>query len=123
MENQNNKLSTFWLGFLLGSIAAGASAYLFGTKKGRETLKKILKLAENLEENLLVIGEELEEELGETGKDLKKTLMELPVKMNKENDIKKNVLGGLDGLLNKISQLSPNQEKQGKKFFIKEKTT
>jgi hypothetical protein len=118
MENQN-KLSTFWLGFILGAIATGAGAYFFGTKKGREMLKKILELSENLEENLLIIGEELEEELGETGKQIKETLMELPNKINQQDN---KTSKGIDSLLNKISMLSPNQKKSDKKFFIKEKS-
>ncbi|MFA5136093.1 MAG: YtxH domain-containing protein [Patescibacteria group bacterium] len=53
MTKQNEiKLSNFWIGFAAGISGAAGLAFLFGTKKGRENLKKLLKLSENLDEQL-----------------------------------------------------------------------
>ncbi len=62
MPNQNNhRASNLWLGFLFGAATATTLAFFLGTKKGREMLKKLLDVSENLEENILILGEELEE--------------------------------------------------------------
>lgn len=57
----HDKTSNLWLGFALGAAIATTAAFLFGTKKGRETLKKLLELSENLEENLQAIVDEVQE--------------------------------------------------------------
>lgn len=66
LQGQNhNKNSNLWLGFAFGSIAATAAIFFLGTKKGRDTLKKLLELSENLEENALIIAEQIEEAISE----------------------------------------------------------
>ena len=57
----HDKTSNLWLGFALGAAITTTIAILFGTKKGRETLKKLLELSENLEENLQAIVDEVQE--------------------------------------------------------------
>src|SRR3989344_9471781 len=59
----HNKSSNLWLGFTFGAIAATTIVFLLGTKKGRQTLKKLLEFSENLEENALVIAEQIEESM------------------------------------------------------------
>lgn len=79
MPNQNeHKTSHLWLGFAFGTATTLTLTFLLGTKKGREILKKLLEVSENLEENLLALGEELEEELLKKGKEFKKDLKTLP---------------------------------------------
>lgn len=51
-NNNEHKVSNFWIGFSAGVIGASSVAFLLGTKNGREVLKKVLKFSENLEENL-----------------------------------------------------------------------
>lgn len=100
MENQNkHNVSNFWFGFLLGTTFAGSAAFLFGTKKGRKTLQKLLELSENLEENILFIAEELGDELKEKAE---------------EKD-----LSTIGSILNKIKTLSPQHSTSQKRFFIK----
>lgn len=111
MENQNkHQVSNFWFGFLLGTATAGTSAFLFGTKNGRKTLKTLLELSENLEENIMMIAEELGEELTEKAN---KTLHE-PIKSQKKDN------STIGTILHKIKILSPQQASKQKKFFVKE---
>lgn len=42
----------FWSGFSLGMLAGGAILYGVATKKGRETVKKVLDNTETLEGNI-----------------------------------------------------------------------
>ncbi len=51
-KQNNNRTTNFWFGFSLGLTTAVSIIYLFGTKKGRESLKKLIEFSENLEENL-----------------------------------------------------------------------
>lgn len=60
------------MGFAIGSLFVGAGVYLLGTKKGRQTLTKILEVTENLEENLTSIVAELEQEVKEKTNEFKK---------------------------------------------------
>jgi len=53
MEKTNNqRLTNFWFGFILGGLAVITAAYFFGTKKGRKSLQEIINFFENWEENL-----------------------------------------------------------------------
>ncbi len=101
MEKQNkHKASNFWLGFSLGGVTLGLGAFLFGTKKGREMLTKILHLTENLEENLIALEKYIEKELADNKDGIKDEL-----KKTSENI--KNDYSSLTGLLDKIKFLSP----------------
>lgn len=61
MEKKNNyQLSNFWFGFVLGGISVLGLGYFFGTKKGRQMLKKALDFFENFEENLASLIKEIE---------------------------------------------------------------
>ncbi|OGK23401.1 hypothetical protein A3A46_03065 [Candidatus Roizmanbacteria bacterium RIFCSPLOWO2_01_FULL_37_13] len=80
MPNQNhNRNSNLWLGFAFGAISVAAVALLLGTKKGRQTLKKILELSENLEENALTIAEEIEEAIADRAEKLPETKLDKPI--------------------------------------------
>ncbi|MBI4226569.1 YtxH domain-containing protein [Candidatus Roizmanbacteria bacterium] len=80
MPGQNdNKSSNLWLGFAFGAIAATAVAFLLGTKKGRQTLKKLLELSENLEENALTIAEEIEETILDNAQKLPEAKQNKPI--------------------------------------------
>lgn len=114
MEKQNShRLSNLWFGFILGSGLTAVFAYFLGTKSGRKSLKKILELSENLEENLILIGEELEDNLINKKDNIIEELKEFT---NPENETKHHTL---DNILSKIKSLAPDKEKT-KKFFIKE---
>lgn len=61
MEKGNNyHLSNFWFGFVLGGTTVLGLGYFFGTKKGRQMLKKGLDFFENFEENLASLIKEIE---------------------------------------------------------------
>lgn len=81
-KNQINpdqhKASNLWLGFAFGAIGASVLAFFLGTKKGRQTLKKILELTENLEENVLSVVEEIEEVFIDKTQKLKVNTKEKP---------------------------------------------
>lgn len=110
MENQNkHHVSNFWSGFALGVGTATLAAFLFGTKKGRKTLKQMLELSESLEENLLEIVEEVGQELQVKTSEIKKPLAQL----QKEHP-------SLSHLLDRIRTSFPKAEKKVKRFFVKE---
>ncbi len=48
----DHKRSGFWFGFALGVSTASSAIFFLGTKKGRETLKKVLDASEGLDEVL-----------------------------------------------------------------------
>lgn len=109
MENQNqHKLTQFWLGFAFGGIAVGGAAYLLGTEKGRKILRQILDLSENLEENLLLLAEELEEKIEEETGKIKETVENVEAEHPKLNKV-----------LHTIKSLTGSVDKTEKKFFIK----
>ncbi len=113
MPSQNDhKTANLWLGFALGSISIGLLAYFFGTKKGRQTLKKILDLTENLEENIETIAAEVEKLMSEKSEEIKK---DLSVEISKDKPF-------IGNLLDKMKILVPHsEENQQKKFFVREK--
>lgn len=49
MDDHSRKTSNFWFGFVLGTSASAAALYFFGTKKGRENMRRFLELTEDLE--------------------------------------------------------------------------
>jgi hypothetical protein len=49
---QNNHTDHFWSGFSLGILAGGAILYAVATKRGRETVQKVLNNTESLEGNI-----------------------------------------------------------------------
>lgn len=51
-KNQKNNPETFWSGYSLGILSGSLLMYAFGTKKGRDTLKKMLSHSETVEGNL-----------------------------------------------------------------------
>lgn len=62
ITNKNLRANNFWFGFSLGVIGVSVLVYFFGTKKGRKTLKNLLEITENLEENLSQLIKEIEKE-------------------------------------------------------------
>ncbi|MBI2051145.1 hypothetical protein HYT33_00045 [Candidatus Roizmanbacteria bacterium] len=50
--------SSFWFSFALGATLGGLGVFFFGTKRGRETLKKLIELSEGLEDNIFEIFED-----------------------------------------------------------------
>jgi len=101
----NHSPSTFWFGFALGTMATGLSLYLFGTKKGRTTLKKIMELTENLEENAFSLFQELEEHV-------------MPSK--DEGVALSEKTGGIESVMHRMKNLGHETEKTAKRFFTKE---
>ncbi|MBI3619567.1 hypothetical protein HY214_00240 [Candidatus Roizmanbacteria bacterium] len=108
MTSQSSHPPTgFWFGFALGTMAVGASAFLLGTKKGRQTLAKLLELSENFEENAYSMLAEIEKKAGEALKDSRS----VPAAAKQ----------GFQTVLTKIKELSPSTAvKNPKKVFIKE---
>jgi predicted transcriptional regulator len=47
--SEEQRASNFWFGFSLGVSASAAAIYFLGTKRGRENLKKLIELTEDLE--------------------------------------------------------------------------
>jgi len=95
MKQDHKPSSNFWFGLSLGISSALILAYFFGTKKGREYVKKMLELAENLPEDFDKLLEmEGKAEAGLSGLDL-------------------------DGIMKKIKQTTSS--KLFKKTFLKEK--
>ena len=106
---KNEKISNFWFGFSLGTFFTSFFIFLFGTRKGREIIKKFLEFSENFEESLLNIFKELEINFKETQKQHK-------IDQHHEPKIKTNLMGVID----RIKFLThPTIKKQTKKFFIK----
>ncbi len=97
--------SAFWFGFTMGTIATGLSVFFLGTKKGRTTLKKVMDMTENLEENAISLFQELEEKLE-------------PVGSGKSSSSEKKA-GTLDTIMHRIKNFAP-ENKQEKRFFTKE---
>ena len=92
MASQNNhKTSNFWFGFSLGILGTGALVYFFGTKKGRETMQKLLDLTENFEETINMLSEEL------TGTTI----------FHEDKKDSKKTFSSLGSLLSKIKVMSP----------------
>lgn len=60
MEKKNeHQVSNFWFGFLLGTLFVLIGGFFLGTKKGREHLKKILEVTDNLEEKIDLLMKEI----------------------------------------------------------------
>lgn len=51
-KNNDYRLTNFWVGFAAGAACVTGAIVLFGTKKGREAMKKALRFSENIEENM-----------------------------------------------------------------------
>lgn len=51
MENQKNSSHNFWSGYALGALSGAVFIYAFATKKGRDTMLKMLKHTDTLENN------------------------------------------------------------------------
>jgi len=105
---KNSRVSNFWFGFGLGIIFTIFSVFLFGTKKGRKSLKNFLDFSENIEENLFQMLEELKNTPPTSSSENKK---------NQNSETKSTLLKIID----QIKFLTyPESKKQTKKFFVKE---
>lgn len=56
------RLTNFWVGFAAGAACIAGGVFLFGTKQGREIVKKTLRFSENLEENLEKIVDKVDKQ-------------------------------------------------------------
>lgn len=66
MKKQNEgNLTNFWFLFALGTASGIAVSFLFGTKKGRELLKKLLENTENIEEKITELMNDTQEHTSE----------------------------------------------------------
>lgn len=86
MQNQSNKTNNFWFGFALGMTASTAALYFFGTKKGRENLRRFLDLTEDLEGSIDDVVNSLG---GESAAEFKKIIFD-KLKTKKEQSVPKN---------------------------------
>lgn len=94
----HHKPTNFWFGFSLGIITTGVGVYLLGTGKGRENLKKLLELSENLPEKLPNLINEIENKI------------ETKLKEN-------NTISTIENVIKKVKESS--EDKTHKKFFFK----
>lgn len=60
MSKEKHTSDNFWSGFALGGLVGGALLYAFTSKRGRETVKKMLDNTETLEHNIENILEMLQ---------------------------------------------------------------
>ncbi len=120
MEKQNShKVSNFWFGFSLGGLTIGLAAFLFGTKKGRETLKKFLELSENMEENAIELEKYLERVIAENKDNIADELKKIPQHLEADLSNFKKDHHTLNSLLDKIKILSPEKNSSPVKKFFK----
>lgn len=49
---QKNDSQKFWSGYAMGMLAGSVLTYAFGTKGGRETVKKVLEHTDTLEHSI-----------------------------------------------------------------------
>ena len=114
MKKQNNTHPTnFWFGFAIGTLGAAIAAYLMGTKKGRQNLRKFIELSENIEENSpdLISGmHETLNAVAELGHHLQ------PATEVNEKSLPKT--GSMDTIISKIKHAT-HPDKYVKKFFAK----
>lgn len=62
-NEKNHHQQSFWSGLSLGVIVGASGLALFGTKKGRELVQKMLDITENFEESAGNVISDLEKEL------------------------------------------------------------
>ncbi len=105
-QNNSNPPTGFWFGFALGTLAIGAGALLFGTKKGRKTVQQFLDFSQNFEENAYLILEDLQE----------KAEHFVPLIKEELSRPTPRPASGISGLLSRIKFLSPGNNKQSKKY-------
>ena len=90
MRNQSeHKVSNFWVGFTVGICTLVVGGYLFGTRKGRESVKKALRFSENIEANLEKLIEKIDKNSSK-----------------KEGKNKMSVLENVEGILSRINQVT-----------------
>lgn len=64
-NHEQKVIGNFWFGFSLGVILGGGILFLLATKKGRKWLKKIIALAEEIENSGENFFKDLEEKMEE----------------------------------------------------------
>jgi gas vesicle protein len=92
MLNSNQKHypeNNFWFGFLMGGTLAAGGLFLFGTKKGRRLLKKILESVEELEESLPEIINEVEEKIEENKEKIENKIADVLPRQNVDSVLQK----------------------------------
>lgn len=99
--------SNFWFGFALGATAGLSALFMLGTEKGRDRLKKLIKVSENLEEHLADIMDDVKEK----GHEIEERVVE-PALQKAESS-------GIQSVIDKIKSFSESN-KDVKKFFVKE---
>jgi gas vesicle protein len=104
--------TNFWFGFALGSITLSAAAYLLGTKKGREKLKKLVEYADTVED--------LPEEFFALLPAIKEMLKQESEKAEKTTPASEHSSPGqsLASILEKVKSTA-EEMKEEKKFFSK----
>ncbi len=85
MDDHSNRTSNFWFGFALGMTASTAALYFFGTKRGREIMRRFLDLTEDLEGSI----EDVVDSLGKEGAEEFKNVILQKVRPNRETSTAK----------------------------------
>lgn len=76
MTNQKSKSDNFWSGYSMGMIAGAVATYAFGTKRGRDFLKKALDQTDNLEHDIEDVFHLIQDKVISLEKDVKKKIKE-----------------------------------------------
>jgi len=63
MINQKNDSHNFWSGYSAGMISGAVLMFAFGTKKGRETILKIIEHTDTVEHNIGDILERIQKKV------------------------------------------------------------
>lgn len=114
MKSQSNHPTNFWFGFALGTTSVALLAYLLGTKKGRQSFKKLIELSENMENispSLLSGANEMLDSIVEFGINHS----QLSPAHQEKNPVKNSTL---ENVISKIKHAT-QPDKYVKKFFAK----
>lgn len=64
MENTNqHRITNFWFGFSMGITLSVLASFFLGTKKGRVYLKKIIDIAENIDDYIADFSDKLDNDV------------------------------------------------------------
>lgn len=84
MNEEKEKGSNFWLGFLLGGIVGGVGLFALGTKEGKRLVEKLIEQVEGYEKDLGKGVTSLQKEGKRLIKEAKKEVQTVKEKVSQE---------------------------------------
>ncbi len=108
---KNNHNDQLWFGMALGATAAASALYFLGTTRGRETLRRLIKTSEKLDEHLASSIKHFEIKNFDEVRDAIPRLEEKIIEVGKSS--------GLSSVIDKIKSFSDHAH-PAKKFFVKD---